>query len=193
MTLFLLCSFLSLWILHLWHIRLIPIWHLKRLRLFYSGQFFEVLPMNWHNVYWRYFDIFPSERLMKVLALFLFGYYLMSISYFTKYAPSFKFLIFSGITGVSITYLSYEVEWSMASYSHSLHDIALASTGTDPFSNVLYFCLNNLRQDKFFNRRFHHSFVYMGRMSFTNYLMHTVFGFMIFIHFLVVCLAVWGF
>jgi uncharacterized protein len=152
-------------------------------QVFTNGTFFEVLQMNWHNVYWRYLDLIPSGRLTKVLALFLFGYYLMSISYFTKYAPSWKFLVFFGITGISITYLSYEIGGTMAGYSHDLNNVAykaLASTGQILLAMFYISVLTILDKIHFFNRLFHHSFVYVGRMSFTNYLMHTVFGYLIF-------------
>ena len=151
--------------------------------VFTHGNFFEVLQMNWHNVYWRYLDLVPSGRLTKVLALFMFGYYLMSISYFTKYAPTWKFLILFGILGISITYASYEVGGSMGSYSHDVRNVAykaLASTGQIFLALFYISVLSMLDKVHFFNRLFHHSFVYVGRMSFTNYLMHTVFGYLIF-------------
>ena len=150
---------------------------------FTSGSFFEVLQMNWHNVYWRYFDLIPSGRLTKVLALFLLGYYLMSISYFTKYAHSLKLLVLYGVLGLSITYVSYEVGGSMGSFSHDLNNVmykALAATGQIFLSLFYISILSILDKIPFFKRLFHHSFVYVGRMSFTNYLMHTVFGFLVF-------------
>jgi len=155
-------------------------------QVFSSGSFFEVLQMNWHNVYWRYLDLVPSGRLTKVLALFIFGYYLMSISYFTKYAPSFKFLIFWGVSGISITYFSYEIGGTMAGYSHDLQNVAykaLASTGQILLAMFYISVLTILDKIHFFNRLFHHSFVYVGRMSFTNYVMHTMFGYVIFYSF----------
>jgi len=151
--------------------------------VFTSGSFFEVLQMNWHNVYWRYFDVIPSGRLTKVLALFLLGYYLMSISYFTKYASSIKLLLFYGAFGLSLTYISYEIGGSMSSFSHDLTNVlykAVAATGQIFLSLFYVSVLTILDKIHFFNRVFHHSFVYVGRMSFTNYLMHTVFGYLIF-------------
>ena len=154
--------------------------------VFTQGTFYEVLQMNWHNVYWRYLDVVPSGRLTKVLALFIFGYYLMSISYFTKYAPSIKFLIFWGVSGISITYFSYEIGGTMAGYSHDLQNVAykaLASTGQILLAMFYISVLTILDKIHFFNRLFHHSFVYVGRLSFTNYIMHTLFGFLIFYSF----------
>jgi uncharacterized protein len=155
--------------------------------VFTSGSFYEVLQVNWHNVYWRYFDVIPSGRLTKVLALFLLGYYLMSISYFTKYAPSMKLLVFYGVFGVGITYLSYEIGGSMSSFSHDLNNVLyklIAATGQILLALFYISALSILDKIHFFNRLFHHSFVYVGRMSFTNYLMHTVFGYLIFYPFL---------
>jgi len=151
--------------------------------VFTSGSFFEVLQMNWHNVYWRYFDVIPSGRLTKVLALFLLGYYLMSISYFTKYASSFKLLIFYGVLGVGLTYVAYDIGGSMSTFSHDLRNVLYKLVGaTGQIFLALFYVsvLTILDKIHFFNRLFHHSFVYVGRMSFTNYLMHTVFGYLIF-------------
>ncbi|MEO1937329.1 MAG: DUF418 domain-containing protein [Sulfurimonas sp.] len=150
---------------------------------FTSGNFWEVLQMNWHNLYWRYLDLIPSGRVTKVLALFLLGYYLMSISYFTKYATSKKLLLIYGILGIGITYISYEIGGSMGSYSHDLNNVLykLVSATGQIFLALFYISiLAILDKIKLFNSIFHHSFVYVGRMSFTNYLMHTVFGFLLF-------------
>jgi len=151
--------------------------------VFSNGTFFEVLQMNWHNLYWRYFDLIPAGRLTKVLALFLLGYYLMSISYFTKYASSVKLLIIYGVFGIGLTYISYEIGGSMASFSHDLNNVAfkaIAATGQIFLAMFYVSVLTILDKTHFFNRLFHHTFVYVGRMSFTNYLMHTVFGYLIF-------------
>jgi len=150
---------------------------------FTSGNFWEVLQMNWHNLYWRYLDLIPSGRVTKILALFLLGYYLMSISYFTKYATSKKLLLIYGILGIGITYISYEIGGSMGSYSHDLNNVLykLVSATGQIFLALFYISiLAILDKIKLFNSIFHHSFVYVGRMSFTNYLMHTVFGFLLF-------------
>ncbi len=150
--------------------------------IFQNGTFFELLQANWHNLYYRYLDLIPSGRLTKVLALFLLGFYLMSIDYFTTYARSFKLFIFFFISGVVFTFISYEIGGSMAKYSHNLTNVAykaLAVTGQILLA-LSYIHILAILDEKAFFKKFFHLFAYVGRMSFTSYLMHTLLGFLIF-------------
>jgi len=150
--------------------------------IFQNGTFFEVLQANWHNLYWRYFDLIPSGRMSKVLSIFILGFYLMSINYFTLYARSTKLFSFFFITGVIFTYVSYEIGGSMGSFSHDLTNVAykaLAATGQVLLA-MSYVNLLAILDEKAFFKKLFHLFAYVGRMSFTNYLMHTFFGFVIF-------------
>ena len=150
--------------------------------IFQNGTFFEVLQANWHNVYWRYIELLPSGRVTKVLSIFILGYYLMSIDYFRVYARSVKLLSFYLVTGVVFTYVSYEIGGSMASFSHDLTNVsykALAATGQVLLAMSYIHILAFLDETAFFKKAFH-LFAYVGRMSFTNYLMHTLFGYLIF-------------
>ncbi|MEO1937182.1 MAG: DUF418 domain-containing protein, partial [Sulfurimonas sp.] len=150
--------------------------------IFQNGSFIEVLQANWHNLYYRYIDLIPSGRLTKVLALFLFGYYLMSINYFTNYAKSFKLFILFFLLGSFFTFFAYEVGGSMASFSHNLSNVAykaLAVTGQILLALSYINFLSILYQNPSIQKVLH-LFAYVGRMSFTNYLMHTLFGYLIF-------------
>lgn len=150
--------------------------------IFQNGSFFEVLQANWHNLYWRYVDLIPSGRATKVLSIFILGYYLMSIDYFRVYAKSIKFLSFYLITGIIFTYVSYEIGGSMSAFSHDLHNVgykALAATGQILLAMSYIHILAVLDETSFFKKAFHY-FAYVGRMSFTNYLIHTVMGYLIF-------------
>ena len=147
-----------------------------------NGTFLEVLQANWHNLYYRYLDLIPSGRLTKVLALFLLGFYLMSIDYFRTYAKSKKLLVVYFIAGVFFTYLAYDIGGSMSAYSHNLKNVAykaLAVTGQILLA-LSYISILSILDEKAFFKKFFHLFAYVGRMSFTNYLMHTLFGFLIF-------------
>lgn len=150
--------------------------------VFQNGSFMQVLEMNWHNLYYRYVDLIPSGRLTKILSLFLLGFYLMSINYFTTYAKSKKLLALYFVSGVVITYIAYHIGGSMASFSHDLTNVAykaLASTGQILLSLAYISILTILYEIKTF-KKFIHIFSYVGRMSFTSYLMHTLFGYLIF-------------
>ena len=150
--------------------------------IFQNGTFFEVLQANWHNLYWRYVDLLPSGRVTKVLSIFILGFYLMSIDYFRVYAKSVKLLSFYLITGLAFTYVSYEIGGSMASFSHDMTNVAykaLAATGQVLLAMSYIHILAILDETAFFKKAFH-LFTYVGRMSFTNYLMHTLLGFLVF-------------
>jgi uncharacterized protein len=150
--------------------------------IFQNGTFYEVLQANWHNLYYRYVDLIPSGRLTKVLALFLFGFYLMSIDYFRTYAKSKKLFFTYAILGIFFTYIAYAVGGSMASFSHDMKNVAykaLAVTGQIFLALSYVSALTILDANKFF-KKFFHLFAQVGRMSFTSYLMHTVFGYLIF-------------
>jgi len=150
--------------------------------VFQNGSFIEVLQMNWHNVYYRYVDLIPSGRLTKVLSIFILGYYLMSIDYFRVYAKSSKLLVMYLVLGVALTYISYEIGGSMGTFSHNLNNVAykaIAATGQILLALSYIHILAILDETTFFKKAFHY-FAYVGRMSFTNYLMHTLLGYIIF-------------
>ena len=150
--------------------------------IFQNGSFTEVLQANWHNLYYRYIDLIPSGRLTKVLALFMLGYYLMSINYFTTYAKNFKLFTLFFFSGIIITFISYKIGGNMSIFSHNLTNVAykaLAVTGQILLA-LSYINILAILDEKLFFKKFFHLFAYVGRMSFTSYLMHTLFGFLIF-------------
>ena len=149
---------------------------------FQNGSFLEVLQMNWHNLYYRYLDLIPSGRLTKLLALFLLGYYLMSINYFTTYARSVKLLFALIILGVGIEYIALEIGGSMSVYSQDLTNVLykIVSATGQIFLALSYISILAILDEISFFKKFFHLFAYVGRMSFTNYLMHTFLGFLIF-------------
>lgn len=150
--------------------------------IFQNGSFFEVLQINWHNLYYRYLDLIPSGRLTKLLALFLLGYYLMSINYFTTYARSVKLLFLLLFLGIGIEYIAIEIGGSMSVYSSDLTNVLykfVSATG-QIFLALSYISILAILDEKAFFKKFFHLFAYVGRMSFTNYLMHTLLGFLIF-------------
>jgi uncharacterized protein len=149
---------------------------------FQNGSFMQVLEMNWHNLYYRYVDLFAAGRLTKVLALFLLGFYLMSINYFTTYAKSKKLLVVYFVSGIVISYIANNMGGSMASFSHDLTNVAykaLAVTGQILLALSYISILTILDEISIF-KKFLHLFSYVGRMSFTSYLMHTLLGYLIF-------------
>jgi len=150
-----------------------------------DGSLLEVWRQNLHNLYWRYYDFLPSGRITKILAIFLFGYWLMSIDYFKRYADSIKLFLFYFITGVLFTYTALEIGGSMAKWSHTMSDITYKSimvTGQIMLA-MSYVNLLTILYKKTFLASVIDLFAPVGRMSFTNYLMHTLLGIVIFSEF----------
>ena len=150
--------------------------------IFQNGTFMEVLHANWHNLYYRYVDLIPSGRLTKILALFLLGFYLMSSGYFHKYASSVKLFVFYFVGGVFFTFVAYEIGGSMASFSHNLTNVAykaIAVTGQILLA-LSYINLLSILYQHAVTKKVLNLFSYVGRTSFSNYLMHTLFGYLIF-------------
>ena len=150
-----------------------------------EGSIFEVWKQNLHNVYWRYYDFLPSGRVTKVLGIFMLGYWLMSIDYFRRYADSIKLLVLYAVIGIGMTYIALEIGGSMSKWSHSLKDVAYKSimvTG-QIFMAMMYVNLLSILYNKTFLRPIIDVFAPVGRMSFTNYLLHTLIGIAIFYNF----------
>ena len=155
--------------------------------IFQYGTFSEVLHANWHNLAWRYFDLIPAGRPTKVLALFLLGYYMMKSDFFRKHADNAQLFFRFFISGTIITALALWWGGSMASFPHSLRDTAWKATAA---TGQLLLALSYIQgivvlyHRKEWVRKLLHPLSYVGRMSFTNYVLHTFFGYLIFYPFL---------
>lgn len=150
-----------------------------------EGTLYEVWQQNLHNLYWRYYDFLPSGRVTKILAIFMFGYWLMSIDYFRKYASSLVLLVVYAVVGIGLSILALEIGGSMAKWSHSMHDVAYKAimvTG-QIFMAMMYVNLLTILYNKTPLRPLIDLMAPVGRMSFTNYLMHTVLGIAIYYNF----------
>ncbi len=149
---------------------------------FQQGTFLEVLHTNWHNLFWRYIDLLPAGRLSKVLALFLFGYYLMSIDYFRNAAMSLRLTILYWTGGLIISVMAGILGGHMAQFASKWGDIEykiLAVTGQILLALAYINTLTILYKKDFFKKLLY-PLTFVGRMSFSNYIMHTVFGYLIF-------------
>ena len=149
---------------------------------FQHGTVMEVLSTNWHNLYWRYVDLIPAGRLSKVLALFIFGYYLMSIDYFRVYGNSKKLLAIFGVIGLFFTFTADMIGGNMSLFARDFSEVfykLLTVTG-QIFLSLAYINLLSILYAKKPFTKILHSLSFVGRMSFTNYIMHTVFGYLIF-------------
>ena len=150
--------------------------------IFQYGDLGMVLQANWHNLIWRYIDLIPAGRLTKILAIFLLGFYLMKIDYFNRYATSKKLLVLYFVVGFGISIFTTAIGGSMASFPNSPADTLwkfFAATG-QLFMALGYVQMISILHHNGFFKKLLHPLSYVGKMSFSNYILHTVFGYLIF-------------
>ncbi len=149
---------------------------------FKHGDFWEITKMNFHNLKWRFFDLLPSGRLFKIFAFFILGFYMMANNYFIKKAHSVKLLIVFLIIGLGFTFLSKEVGGSMGQFPSTWNDILykfLFSFGQVNLA-FAYISILTIAYETRLGKKLMVGLKYVGRMSFSSYLSHTVFGIIIF-------------
>jgi len=154
----------------------------KIVDVFKNGDFWSVTQMNFHNLKWRFFDLLPSGRFFKIFAFFILGFYMMANSYFTEKAKSFKLLIVFLTIGLGLTYLSKQVGGSMGNFPSDWNDILykiLFSFGQVNLA-FAYISILTISYETQLGRKLMLGLKYVGRMSFSSYLSHTIFGILIF-------------
>jgi len=149
-----------------------------------NGSFWDVIQMNFHNLKWRWFDLLPSGRFFKIFAFFLLGFYLMSTEYFTKKAYSIGRLAVYLIIGLSFTFLAKSdyIQGSMSHFSGNWNNVLykfLFSFGQVNLA-FAYISILTIAYKTTLGKRLMLGLKYVGRMSFSSYLSHTIFGIIIF-------------
>jgi uncharacterized protein len=149
---------------------------------FINGSFHDVIHMNFHNLKWRWFDLMPSGRFFKIFAFFTLGFYLMNSQYFTTRVFSYLRLFIYIVIGVSLTFLSKHIGGSMAYFPKEWKDILyklLFSLGQVNLA-LAYVSIISMTYRSAFGKKLMSGLKSAGRMSFSSYLSHTVFGILIF-------------
>jgi len=151
---------------------------------FLNGSFWDVIQMNFHNLKWRWFDLMPSGRFFKIFAFFLLGFYLMATNYFTEKAYSIKRLLIYLTVGLSFTFLAKSdyVHGSMAHFAANWNNVLykfLFSFGQVNLA-FAYISILTIAYKTSLGKQLMVGLKYVGRMSFSSYLSHTIFGIIIF-------------
>jgi uncharacterized protein len=149
---------------------------------FMNGSFWEVTKINFHNLVWRWIDLVPTGRMLKVLSLFLLGFYLMLSGYFQEKVYSIKRLMVYLILGFGLTLLAKKAGGSMSQFPSTWNDILykfLFSFGQITLA-LAYISIITLAYKTNIGMRLMSGLKYVGRMSFSSYLSHTFFGILIF-------------
>ena len=150
---------------------------------FATGSFTDMLHLNFHNLKWRWFDLLPSGRFFKIFAFFILGFYLMNTKYFLTKAFSKTLLLKYLFVGLGLTiYAKLVVKGSMGQFPSDWNDIfykVLFSFGQVNLA-FAYISILTMVYDSALGKKLMVGLKYVGRMSFSSYLSHTIIGIIIF-------------
>ncbi len=149
---------------------------------FQSGNFITTIQTNLHNLFWRWFDFIPTGRPFKVLALFMLGFYMYKVQFFTGFGAKWKNFIILFVTGLLFTGISIEIGGSIAAFSKDWHNIlhkVLHEIGQFTLA-ISYMVLLNLLVKKSPNFFGWYLLKNYGRMSLSSYIGQTVIGILVF-------------
>jgi uncharacterized protein len=150
---------------------------------FSNGSFWDMFHLNMHNLKWRWFDLLPSGRFFKVFSFFILGFYLMDTKYFLTKAFSKSLLALYLIVGLTLTLISkLVVGGSMGHFPSDWNDILyklLFSFGQVNLA-FAYISILTMMYNSPLGKKLMVGLKFVGRMSFSSYLMQTMIGIIIF-------------
>ncbi|MEH6548759.1 MAG: DUF418 domain-containing protein [Pseudomonadales bacterium] len=149
---------------------------------FGSGSWSEVFVLNLHNLYWRWIDFLPNGRISRVLGLFVLGFYLARSNYFVEQAHKIRWIAIYGIVGLILTYGAIAAGGNIHSWATAWSD-AFAKLLVVGAQVILGLCYMSIIAWLYQSKALHkilQPLTLIGRMAFTNYLLHSVIGVFIF-------------
>jgi uncharacterized protein len=154
-------------------------------KTFQHGSFVEVFNLNIHNLVWKWLGYLPSGRLFTFFGIFLLGYYLASIEFFTKKNNSKSLLISSFLIGIVAAISAKTLGGSMFKFpstpSNSIYKLLLIIS---QISLCLFYITSILEIVKIpAGKKTLNYLIPLGRISLSNYLLQTIFMIIIFYNF----------
>jgi len=155
------------------------------IKTFQQGSFVEVFNLNIHNLVWKWLGYVPSGRLFTFFGIFLLGYYLASIEFFTKKNNSKSLLISSFLIGIVAAISAKVLGGSMFKFpstpSNSIYKLLLIIS---QISLCLFYITSILEIVKIpAGKKTLNYLIPLGRMSLSNYLLQTIFMIIVFYNF----------
>lgn len=155
------------------------------IKTFQEGSFEDVFILNIHNLVWKWLSYFPSGRLFTFFGIFLLGYYLASIEFFTKKYNSRSLLISSFLIGIVAAISAEMLGGSMFKFpstpANSIYKLLLIIS---QISLCLFYITSILEIVKTSaGKKLLNYLIPLGRMALSNYLLQTIFMIIVFYNF----------
>jgi uncharacterized protein len=150
-----------------------------------NGSVADIFLLNFHNLVWKYLGYFPSGQYFTLFGIFLFGYYLASIGFFTEKSKPTLLLISSMIIGLLATFSARISGGSLYLWPPTLPNILfklLLVTG-QLFMCIFYITVIYKINQTSIGIRILKYLIPMGRMALSNYLFQTIIMIVIFYNF----------
>lgn len=152
---------------------------------FQNGTIAELFFLNIHNIAWKYLGYIPSGGLLKILGIFLFGYYLASIGFFTNNNNSNSLFVFSLIIGILATTSAKILGGNVYRFPPAPQDILYKFL---LLAGQIFMCLFYITSifkiaRTSIGRKLLMHLIPVGRMALSNYLFQTIIMITIFYNF----------
>ena len=150
-----------------------------------NGSVTDIFLLNFHNLVWKYLGYFPSGQYFILFGIFLFGYYLASIGFFTAKSKPILLLVISLIIGLLATFSARIIGGSLYRWPPTLANILfkfLLLTG-QIFMCISYITFIYKIVQTSIGKRILKYLIPMGRMALSNYLFQTIIMIVIFYNF----------
>jgi uncharacterized protein len=147
-----------------------------------NGSVADIFLLNFHNLVWKYLGYFPSGQYFTLFGIFLFGYYLASIGFFTEKSKPTLLLIICLIIGILTTFSARILGGSLYLWPPTFPNILfkfLLLTG-QIFMCISYIIFIYKIIQTSIGKRILKYLIPMGRMALTNYLFQTIIMIVIF-------------
>jgi uncharacterized protein len=147
-----------------------------------NGSVADIFLLNFHNLVWKYLGYFPSGQYFTLFGIFLFGYYLASIGFFTEKSKPTLLLIICLIIGILTTFSARILGGSLYLWPPTFPNILfkfLLLTG-QIFMCISYIIFIYKIIQTSIGKRILKYLIPMGRMALSNYLFQTIIMIVIF-------------
>jgi uncharacterized protein len=152
---------------------------------FQNGSVADIFLLNFHNLVWKYLGYFPSGQYFTLFGIFLFGFYLASIGFFTEKSKPILLLIIGLIIGLLATFSARILGGSLYRWPPTLPNILfkfLLLTG-QIFMCISYITFIYIIIQTSIGKRILKYLIPIGRMALSNYLFQTLIMIVIFYHY----------